>query len=75
MQWREKQKDRVTVLVGASMSGEKLPLLIIGKSKSPRCFSGIKSLPLEYKANAKAWMTGEIFREWLQKWKYSGVSE
>ena len=53
MQWREKQKDRVTVLVGG---GEKLPLLIIGKSNSPRSFSGIKSLPLEYMANAKAWM-------------------
>ena len=39
----KKQKDRLTVLVGASMSGDKLPLLIIGKSKSPRCFSGSKS--------------------------------
>ena len=29
------QKDRVTVLVGGSLAGEKLPLLIIGHSKKP----------------------------------------
>ena len=63
----KKAKEHLTVLVGASMSGEKLPLLIIGKSKS-RCFCGVKSLPLEYTANAKAWMTGEIFQLWLEKW-------
>ena len=27
-------KDRITVLVGGSMAGEKLPLLVIGKSKN-----------------------------------------
>ena len=31
----KKAKDCLTVLVGASMAGEKLPLLVIGKSKSP----------------------------------------
>ena len=31
----KKSKDRLTVLVGASMSGERLPLLVIGKSKNP----------------------------------------
>lgn len=42
-------KDRVTVLVSANMSGtEKLPLLLIGKSKSPRCFNGIRTLPVYY---------------------------
>ena len=48
----KKAKECPTVLVGASMAGEKLPLLIIGKSKSPRCFRGVKSLPLEYTANS-----------------------
>ena len=63
----KKQKGRLTVLFGASMSGEKLPLLIIGISKSPRCFSGIRSVPLEYKANSKAWMMRDIFAKWLEK--------
>ena len=27
-----------------------------------------RSLPLEYSANAKAWMTGDLFSPWLEKW-------
>lgn len=34
----KQSKERVTVLVGASATGEKLPLLVIGRSKNPRCF-------------------------------------
>ncbi|KAM7291478.1 tigger transposable element-derived protein 4 [Ixodes scapularis] len=38
-------KDRITVMVGANAVGtEKLPLLIIGKAKNPRCFKGMKKL-------------------------------
>lgn len=44
---------------------EKLPLFIIGKSKKPRCFKNIKSLPVIYRANKKAWMTSVLFEEWL----------
>jgi len=34
-------KERATVLLCANMSGtEKLPILLIGKSKKPRCFAG-----------------------------------
>ena len=66
----KKAKDRLTVLVGASMMGEKLPLIVIGKSKSPRCFKGIRSLPLDYTANTKAWMTGDLFEDIVQKWKH-----
>lgn len=43
-----------------------LPLLVIGNSQTPRCFKGIKSLPAIYKANRKAWMTSEIFEEWVR---------
>jgi hypothetical protein len=42
------------------MSGtEKLPLLVIGKSAKPRCFKNAK-IPIDYKANKKAWMTGKF---------------
>ena len=34
-------------------------------SVSPRRFTGIRSLLLEYSANAKAWMTGDLFSQWL----------
>ncbi|CAH0725646.1 unnamed protein product, partial [Brenthis ino] len=62
-------KERITVLVAANMSGtEKRKLLVIGKSKSPRCFKNIKQLPVTYKANKSAWMTSQIFEEEVRKW-------
>ncbi|XP_057658528.1 tigger transposable element-derived protein 4-like [Diorhabda carinulata] len=61
-------KLRVTVLVGANVDGsEKLPLLVIGKSANPRCFKNVKTKPCEYQANKKAWMTQDIFENWLLK--------
>lgn len=65
---RKKQKERITVLVTCNMSGtDKRKLLVIGKSKNPRCFRGV-SLPLTYKNNSNMWMTGEIFRQFLTEW-------
>jgi len=59
-------KEHVTVLVGANMDGsEKLPLLLIGKSATPRCFRNLKTKQIDYKANKKAWMTSSLFEEWL----------
>jgi meiotically up-regulated gene 157 (Mug157) protein len=31
-----------------------------------RCFRGVKNLPVTYRNNKNAWMTGDIFSEWLQ---------
>lgn len=62
-------KDRITVMVAANMSGtEKKKLLIIGKSQKPRCFRSVKSLPVDYANNRKAWMTSELFEKWLRDW-------
>lgn len=64
----KKSKERVTVLVGANASGtEKLPLFVIGKSKKPRCFKNA-NVPVKYAANSKAWMTAELFENWLKTW-------
>ncbi|NXF03129.1 TIGD4 protein, partial [Smithornis capensis] len=61
-------EERITVVVGANMDGsEKLPLLVIGKNKSPRSFKGVKSLPVDYEANDRAWMTPEVFEQWMRK--------
>ena len=46
---------------------DKLAPLIIGPFKKPRCLRGVRSLPLPYTANRKAWMTSAVFTEWLQK--------
>ena len=64
----KKSKERLTVMVCANMDGsEKSKLLVIGKSLKPRCFKNVNTLPTEYTANKKAWMTSEVFTEWLHK--------
>lgn len=64
-------KERITLLCCVSMSGEKKELLVIGKSKRPHCFIGVKQLPLTYFSNKNAWMTSSIFSEWLKNWDKS----
>ena len=63
-----KSKERITCLVACSMAGEKKKLLIVGKSKIPRCFKNVNSLPVDYEANCKAWMTGRIWESFLRSW-------
>ena len=63
----KKAKDRLTVMLCCSWTGEKLTPLVIGKAKSPRCFKGInvQDLSVTWRWNRKAWMTSTIFQEWL----------
>ena len=58
---------RLTMLVTASMTGEKLPPPVIGKLGNPRCFKNTMNLPAPYEANSKAWMTSTISEKWLRK--------
>lgn len=67
----KKSMDRVTVLCCCNATGsEKRPLLVIGKSKNPRCFKNlnVSRLSVLYRANSNAWMTAAIFSEWLANW-------
>lgn len=60
-------KERLTVLACANSDGsEKLRLLVIGKAKNPRCFKNVRSLPVKYDAQSRAWMTGIRFIDWLK---------
>nr|XP_042897556.1 tigger transposable element-derived protein 6-like [Parasteatoda tepidariorum] len=62
----KKSKQRLTVLLCANSTGtDKLKPFVIGKYAKPRCFKNVKSLPVDYKANKRAWMTEEIFNKWL----------
>ena len=64
----KKSKHRITLLVGANMSGtEKFPLLAIGKSNRPRAFKN-QEIPVKYESNTKAWMTAKIFEDVLREW-------
>uniref|UniRef100_A0A672UAV1 Tigger transposable element derived 4 n=1 Tax=Strigops habroptila TaxID=2489341 RepID=A0A672UAV1_STRHB len=64
----ELSKERITVVVGTNMDGsEKLPLLVIGKNRSPRFLKDVESLPVDYVGNDMAWMTSEVFEQWMHK--------
>lgn len=66
----KKSKDRVSVLLACSATGEKLTPVVIGRSAKPRCFRGLATtacLPVDYKSNKRAWMTSKLFEEWLDK--------
>ena len=60
-------KLRLTGLAVANAVGEKLPMFVIGKSKSPRCFKNIKHLPCRYRSQNKSWMDSILFEEWVRK--------
>jgi len=59
-------KERITLLLCASSTGEKYQPLLIGK-KNPRAFKNIDftKLKLTYRNNKKAWMNYQLFNEWL----------
>ena len=64
----KRAKDRITALIACSAAGEKLPLLVIGKSAKPRAFKRypMESVGVTYRHNRKAWMTTDLFTEWLK---------
>ncbi|XP_049963501.1 tigger transposable element-derived protein 6-like [Schistocerca serialis cubense] len=62
----KQSKVHLTVLLCSDASGtHKLTPLVIRRSASQRCFKYVKSLPVNYKTNPKAWMTPTLFSKWL----------
>ena len=60
----KQQKQRITVLVGASMTGKKLPLIVVGKYEKPRFFKNDR-VPVKYHAQKSAWMTASLLEQVL----------
>lgn len=60
-------KVRLTGMAAGNAKGERLPMFAIGKAKNPRCFKGVKSIPCRYRAQAKSWMSSELFEEWIKE--------
>ena len=56
-------KIRITGLAAANSVGDKLPMFVIGKSKAPRCFKNVRSLPCRYRSQKKGWMDSTLFEE------------
>jgi len=68
LEGRKINKEHITLVICTNSDNtEKIPLTIIGKHLNPRCFKGINHdmLGARYHANAKAWMTQNVFRLWL----------
>lgn len=62
-------KVRIYILLAANMDGScKLQPFVIGKSRSPRCFKNARGLSVRYASKKKAWMTRDLFTEWLRAW-------
>jgi hypothetical protein len=67
---RKIEKARISALFCCnSDASERLPIWIIGSAKRPRAFTaaGInpENLGCKWRSNKMAWMTGDIFKEWL----------
>ena len=58
----KKAKDRVTINACANASGTiKLPLLLIGKAKNPRCFRNLNKEAVVYRNQANSWVFVRFF--------------
>lgn len=61
-------KDLITALACANATGShRLPMLVIGKSKKPRCFKYVNrsAMLIVYTSQKSAWMDRPIFMKWL----------
>lgn len=49
----------------------KYPLvMVIGKSKTPKCLKNVNKFSVDFRSNKKVWMTGDIFFEWVKSMAY-----
>ena len=63
-------KERVTINACSNATGKiKLPLLLIGKAKNPRCFKNVNRdhLHVVYTNQKNAWVDTALFTNWFHK--------
>ena len=63
----EQSKVRLTGMAASNALGQKIPMFMIGKFSSLRCFKHVRNLPCRYRSQQKAWMDGILFEEWLHE--------
>ncbi|KAG0151862.1 hypothetical protein CROQUDRAFT_35912, partial [Cronartium quercuum f. sp. fusiforme G11] len=71
-------KSQITYLLCANADGtHKLNPLVIGSSAKPKSFRGKPAhyYGFQYTSNKNAWVTGQIFGDWLQKLDYNFCKE
>ena len=57
----------ITRMAAANATWNKIPMFVIGKSKSPRCFKRVKHLPCRYRNQNKSWVDSVLFEEWIRE--------
>ena len=64
-------KERLSIMLCCSASGEKLKPLVFGNAARPRAFKQNSvtpdNLPVTWKHNKKVWMTMAVFEDWLNQ--------
>ena len=75
MCWWKHSKIRLTGLAAVNVVDEKLPMFVVGKSKSPQCFKGVRHLPCRYHNEKKSWMDSVLFEEWVRELDRSFTTE
>ena len=53
---------RLTGMAVSNTLGDKIPMFLIGKSASPKCFKHVRNLLCRYRSQKKAWMDGTLLR-------------
>ena len=64
----KRSKERITVALCANADGTvKIKPFVIAKSRRPHCFGKDfnPEVYVRYRNNKKAWMTGDMFSDWL----------
>ncbi|GAA5917852.1 hypothetical protein JCM5296_004402, partial [Sporobolomyces johnsonii] len=70
-------KTRITLAFATSAAGQKRQMFVIGHARRPRSFQKKdgEDHGFYYRFNKKAWMTGELFVEWILRWNSDLVRE
>ena len=50
-----------------NVAGEKIPMFVIGKSKTTKCFQNVKSISRRYQDQPKIWMDSNLFEGWVKE--------
>lgn len=59
-------EERVTLMLCASATGNKVPLLVIGRAVTPRAFyNGVHPPGTHYDQQSQAWITAELCQKWF----------
>ena len=53
----------LTRMAGGNVIGERPPMFVVGKSKTLRCFKGVRNVLRRFRAQPKSWISSELFEE------------